>query len=104
MPRSGLATTTVAPATAAPEGSFTVPVIDPVWAQPAAQNIRTSDIPNSRREDFMVNPTLIFCAALDRAGSIGFAVLPKFRGLMRWFRRSFPRGLRPEAGVIKSYE
>src|ERR1019366_7518100 len=30
MPRSGLVTTTLAPLIAAPEGSFTVPVIDPV--------------------------------------------------------------------------
>src|ERR1035437_6581865 len=43
MPRSGLVTTTLAPATAAPEGSFTVPVIDPVvCAQAAPQNVTTN--------------------------------------------------------------
>ena len=31
-----------------------MPVIEPVCAQPAAHNIRTNDIPNSTREDFMV--------------------------------------------------
>jgi hypothetical protein len=30
IPRSGLVTTTFAPVIAAPEGSFTVPVIEPV--------------------------------------------------------------------------
>src|SRR5947209_17390107 len=55
MPRSGLVTTTVAPEMAAPEGSFTVPVIEPVFCdQAAAQRIRTNEIPNNRREDFIV--------------------------------------------------
>src|SRR5581483_5184140 len=54
MPRSGLVITTFAPETAAPDGSFTVPVIEPVCAQAAAQNIRTNEIPDSRRKDFMV--------------------------------------------------
>src|SRR5215469_3631798 len=52
MPRSGLATTTLAPAMAAPEGSLTVPVIEPVvWAHPATQNVNTT---SSTREDFIV--------------------------------------------------
>src|SRR5215471_11247264 len=93
MPRSGLATTTVAPAMAAPEGSFTVPVIEPVvWAKAAAQNIRTSNVTNRARENFMVNVPPMGAGIYPRWFSrLCGATEP--RGSVRVFEADFPFGV-----------
>ena len=44
--------------TAAPEGSFTVPVIEPVFCAPgAAEKIKTKKLADSKPADFIVTPS-----------------------------------------------
>src|ERR1700683_4637920 len=100
MPRSGLVITTAAPESAAREAALTVPVIDPVVAHAAPQNVTTNSTTcHSIRSDFMVTisphwrgrgPARVQSASRtsEPVGARGFIFDGHF----------YPVGLRPETG------
>ena len=92
-----------APATAAPEGSFTVPVIEPVsCAQRDCAEHQDSNASQTAHEKFHSHASPRCARASARAGSIGSAVdIPSLAARARIPHGLCPCGLRPVTGLLK---